>query len=368
MLSDADHLMSEIEGAMYDVDISYDGDKINFKLCGNYHKIVQICKLTIAMLLSSEMISDDTFQMTTHVLKIKCKNEIYNNSIEKAHIIVEKILKKKYYDQNNVLHSLQNITKKSATDVFKKCIKNNNMTLLISGNCKKELAIAISDSFKIFHNMKDNTLKTPLCRLQIKTLTRKIQNDNNIEKNNCVIVNIFVGKLNYNNCDDYTNYCIVKLLNNVIQTAFFYKLRTQESFGYIVKNKIYFVNDVDYKLCYHRFIVVSPNKTVDEIQNRILKFIKEFDGIELMSNCEFITLKNSLIDVINEKIENLLKMSSIYFFEIENNTTKLQEKATKIYTKLSKKDVVDFYKKKYVNSPIELNIGIQKNSTHSIIA
>ncbi|KKO73746.1 secreted periplasmic zn-dependent insulinase-like peptidase, partial [Vairimorpha ceranae] len=88
---------------------------------------------------------------------------------------------------------------------------------------------------------------------------------------------------------------------NSVEEMFFDQLRTKEEFGYVVSAGIYTIKDDDFL-----YFVVQSDRNVEEIKERILRFITfTKDYIKNMSEQEFLERQESLIDLFKEKYKNL---------------------------------------------------------------
>lgn len=105
-------------------------------------------------------------------------------------------------------------------------------------------------------------------------------------------------------CGDRSNYDEMASAELIVQSSselFFDILRTKETLGYVVYNRLLYLSDG----LYHNFIVQSE-KSCEYLKERILRFIVYFEkNVREMSRCEFETLREGAISGFSEKFKNL---------------------------------------------------------------
>ena len=156
--------------------------------------------------------------------------------------------------------------------------------MLIYGNVTKSIASNILNIFNRLtyditkqHNQDNSSV---LKKIPNGTSCRNYQVVNRYEKNTAVLYNILISEYipfvteNWNKLT-----CLTLLLHKILNNQYFYILRTQEQFGYIVSVKSYSFSGFSksaYFTDFISFIVQSPNKTSSEIIQRTEDFIQDF--------------------------------------------------------------------------------------------
>lgn len=161
------------------------------------------------------------------------------------------------------------------------------------------------------------------------------------EINNAVSYYVQIGKFGETK-SDYKNRVLTGLLNNIMGETFFDQLRTKENFGYICQTT--FIRK--YKMNGFVFYVQST-KDIEEIKERITRFIKEFGNkLEQMSVKEINTFIKSHRKNLNIKTKSLEEEHFNYFNLIKESSYEFnrQKNLVKTSKKIKKKDVIKFYK------------------------
>lgn len=141
--------------------------------------------------------------------------------------------------------------------------------------------------------------------------------------------------------------CYARLIKMVLGDKFFDQLRSDEQLGYIVGIKIDHLGYPYLPLAGLSFYVQSSTATNEELQKRIIKFVK--DGvlnIEKLTDSQLENYKHSIIESITEKNEN----TTNDFVEYSNNILCIDEnfetryRLASIIKKITKKELVNYYK------------------------
>lgn len=397
------------QAASYNFSLGYDMGSIYFKLMGNYGKFIDVLNYLLSAITNPTIITDKSFDAAKYSFISTDDNKLCDAPYEKVTELFAKITSKYYYNENDRLKILKNITKTDVINVFNRLFPFKKILLYTSGNCSKEMFTKINSLFE--SSMKDTNTYNNIDLYKIPRTNKKLE----IINNNKLEENVAVGFYVYLSCFDFKDrsaapsssafgqvamplnetsiiphdgsatrpsanersdlnwvkiICLSNLLDNLMANEYFDQLRTKESFGYIVSSKI--ITKGEKSQCrYYLFMVQSPNKTVEEITNRTVEFINYFGNNKLnsISENDFETAKMSYISTLKTNFNNLLELSAFTFTsEIETEYLKfnyknvLQEECQK----LTLKDLQDFYMDKFVNNRIEIIIQLNKQKKNNM--
>jgi insulysin len=354
--------------AMYNLSMLYKMGDIYLKISGNYDKIYEVCKYLLDNMLNGDIITDQSYETSKYALMHEDENFIYSPPYIKIEEYFSKITSKYYYDSSDRLKIIERITKKDVIKVFNKLFSYNNISLIMSGNCDKNLCSKINSLFETLSSQNKNSnydLKQKfLYEIPQQSKKYRIMNEYPEEENVSVGFHIYIDTCTFKNNIQWARViCLSNLLHNLMSTVYFDQLRTQESFGYIVKGKLVTLDNVK-RSHYYLFLVQSPHKTVDEITNRTSKFIESY-GLQLknMNQADFETTKKSFITTIKTDFNNLLEQTSfIFLYEIETQYLQFNYKQVLIdeCEKITLQDLIAFYFDKFINNRIEIIIELDK--------
>jgi insulysin len=361
ILTKVKHELYMMNSAMYDTLITFNGKKIYMQIEGNYGKISEICEYLLKSIHNE--LDDKCFETSKYSLIKQCENYTFEAPYTKLGDLFKSQIFNDYYSLNSLCEVVTKMTKEQTINIFNTCYVNEYVKLLISGNCTEDLANTI---YQLFKPRSQSTIK-PQILTKYKGFSGelKITNNNPLEENVAVGVYINLGNNipNKQTTNWAKNMCLGGILENLISPIFFDQLRTKESFGYIVNSRIGFTGNIA-DVNYFMFIVQSPNKTVDEISNRIGKFIKKFKSriLELSQN-DFTIIKNSFESGLKTNFNNLSEESSYLFEnEIENDYEMFNYKNILINEckTITLNDIIEYYNKYFLNNPEILVIKLDK--------
>jgi insulysin len=357
-------LIYKWRSALYDYSLLYNDGCIYLKINGNHEKINDVLSVFIENLKKIDLITTNSFESSKLNLIKNDRNSIFLPPYLKIMSNFKKSINKAYYNSNDRLKIIDKIEREDVIKVFNKIIENNNILLFVAGNCNEKHIIEIN---KIVKNMGTNKydyseFNKKYYREIKKTEIHEITNDNEIEENYCNGYYIYIDNYKFKEFKKWgKQYCILKILDNMISTEYFDELRTKESFGYITSGKIVSVGDPGEDICYYLFLVQSPNKTPKEITLRTQKFINEFTKkIKDIDEKEIEIMKNSYITSMMEEFNNLSELSYYMFDIIENgcNNFDYREKMCEYCREIKKSDLEKFYEEKFLNGK---NLILQLN-------
>lgn len=350
------------EMAGYGISLEYLAGILYIQIDGNRGKIIDVCKFIIDSILS-RTISDNNFEKTKYILKNNDENEKYDSPYQKIFKYFVKTICNTHYNKHDRLNITDGITKDDIIDAFDIIMKNTSVKIMVSGNVNEEIALEAENIFSVFDNKfadydkyYDIHMHPEGDELMI------IPSENEHEQNNAVGYYIYIDNKN-NKLTWYKNVCLCNILDNIINSVYFDTLRTKEQFGYIVMSGGMNIVQYSYSVMCYKFLVQSPDKSMNEIIERTDKFIVEFQHrINNMSDDEFAELVTICISSLNidGMHSNLYSMINSMMLELKKNNLLFDTKYKlyEMYITLNKQDLVDFYDIKFITDKKSIIICI----------
>lgn len=364
LLTEINHILYMCSNALYKFSIIIDGGRIYMNLHGNYKKFYEVCQFILSKIIDCGMITDQSFETAKYSLIEKYKNEIYDSPYMKIHGYFNKIINKYYYDAEEKLHTITSIKKENVVNVFKTLFAYKRTLLYMTGNCDRNLCTKLNTMFEILNKNNKSYDKFISYRIPRKKLSITIINLNKIEKNIAVGIFVYINTICYNDTKWAKTLCLINLLDNFMATEYYNELRTQESYGYIVSGKVITIGETSRPSIYYMFLIQSPHKTVNEITDRTGVFMNNYlKKLESLSQKDLEIAKKSVISVLNIPFSNLLSHAlHIFTNELENEYMKydFREVIMNNCKQIELKDLIRFYKKKFIEHRIDITIKLDK--------
>eukprot|EP01018_Ginkgo_biloba_P032600 Gb_24525 [translate_table: standard] len=142
--------------------------------------------------------------------------------------------------------------------------------------------------------------------------------------------------------DDFKMNVLIELFVLSAKQAAFHQLRSVEQLGYIVVLR----TRNDFGIRGAQFIIQSTVKDPAQLDMRVEAFLKMFESkLHVMTNDEFKTNVDALIDIKLEKHKNLWEESHFYWREIKDGTLKFDRREVEVTVlrKLTKQDLLEFF-------------------------
>lgn len=349
------HELYMCETAGYDVDMMFDMGKLNIEIQGNYKKILNVCEFLVSSLINPQFTKDE-FERTLYSFK---QNDI-NLSFEAPYTRVANYFNKntllKFYTNLDRLSCYKNLTYENTKHVANTILKLGTMDLLISGNCDKKLYSQLENTIcKLRPRVEyrsNKILDDMILKYDKKINIINVSKENPDEKNNSVGTYLHIATIK-NLQNDIIYKCALDVVQKFISQEYFFQLRTQEKFGYIVGSGIVLISNYKTGNLYFRFIVQSPKKTPDEMIKRTLKFIKEFSKhINNIKEEEFDKIISACIMTEKEPSTNLNDLANEKMMELHYGLTTFDSKNKMIdcYKRLKLDDIKHFYMEKFYSN------------------
>lgn len=177
-------------------------------------------------------------------------------------------------------------------------------------------------------------------------------NDNKHENNSIVS---YICQLGYDEIIDedkwYHNHCCLNILDDILEELFFNELRTKDQLGYYVKCYKFPLGYIQNPFKTYMFCV-QTNLNLEMVLEKIKEFIKyAYDYLKRLSVEEYNINIKSKIDFLKGNFLNGFEEMGYYtnIIKRQHEILDIDNKIANYYKKITKKDVVDFYNKNFLN-------------------
>jgi len=336
-----------------------DTDKLYLSICGNYGKIYDILDFFISMILSKD-ISEKSFNNVKFILKSDAHNTKFLPPYRRLDGFFNKKYKTNYYDNYDILSVIDQITHLDVLDFSNTLLDDCMIVGLVAGNvCRKGITKIISCCKKFTH--KNMQVKTHI-HLPHTDMTHIIKSDNMLENGSAMNFYIWFDKIKYGKTKGWNIIlCMINIIHNIISEEWFDKIRTKESFGYIVRGKHSSIM-TEYKQ--YVFTIQSTKKNINQMIDRTKQFIDDFlISLESMSEQTFEQIKNGLINPLKAPFQNLYAKSQFVFdneIETKYYNFNIIQQMIQTYHQITKNQLIKFYKKYFINRKSSI-IGLVPN-------
>lgn len=353
--------------AGYIVSVSMKDNILYVSIDGYSDKIKNVCDFVINSIINSKL-DEISFKSAKFYLEKNDENSIHKSPYITVNEIMSKHALLKYYDSNDRLEIINKITKQDIDTILNEILTISSVKLMVCGNVIKEDITEIKNMFKKFipsYMYVPSLIDSDKVMTIISAIPPVIKPTNtHYEKNVAMVYCIELCKLKIGVTENWNKiFCIISLLDNMIGDKYFDALRTREEFGYIVNGKSKQMGDPRFYTYYYKFLVQSPIKTPSEIITRTELFIEEYEKI-LMS-----TTDNEIQEYIQGcassfkfPFTNLSELTSYYFSQFEQDYYKfdLKQVLIKTYEKITKADIVNFYKNTFMENKKSIIFAIDR--------
>jgi secreted Zn-dependent insulinase-like peptidase len=343
------------ETAGYYFDIMFDMGKLHVEIQGNYKKILDVCDFLVESLLNPQF-SKDEFERTIYSFSQNDTNLSFEAPYTRVANYFNKTALLKFYTNLDRLKCYNKLTYDRTKQLSNTVFNLGTFDLLVSGNCDKKLYTQIANVLKKIKPRIEykttNILDEFALNIKKTMFISNIPKENQNEKNNSVGTYLCIANVN-NIRVDLRYICMLEVLQKFISQEYFYQLRTQEKFGYIVGSGIILITNNKLGCLYFRFIVQSPNKTPDEMMKRTTKFINDFSkNIVKIKKREFDEVVKACIKIQEEPATNLNDLADEKMLELQYGLDSFNLKSLMIncYKTLTMDDIKKFYFDKFYSN------------------
>lgn len=331
--------------------------------------VPKIIDRLLSLIFSSSM-DESTFNQYYHLSMEDVNSYSEEQPYKKAKELFNKIVKFNVSGHDEVinLNKKEKLNFTTFTQNFNEILKSFSINSLFYGYyTKANLDILIT---------KINTYLDPNTNLQFKSnfeivdylhnhksilepVIFKIKNDLPSEKNHVVYNYFQVGKR------DYKNSLMMNIVEMMWGNMFYYYLRTIKQLGYIVSANKEFID----KYMYFSFVVQGNKKDPSSLNFEIDNILASLrDKINSLPENKLNEIITSIENELHKKDTNLKERTKKVWNEIVQNTLDFdrKEQLLKYLTKITKKDILDFFDNIFIDRPHKLSIQIYSGESKSL--
>ena len=359
------------ETAGYQIDISMYSGKLVICVTGNYKKIVDVCKFLSDSLLNKALITREIFDTVKFTMKKADTNIVFKPPYYRLGSHFSKKMCDKYYDNNDRLSVIDTITVDDVRNVINEILDISRLTIFGSGNITDATISEINDVFKHFVPRKiyesdiilSELYNTPSSSNEIQYY--KVENGH--ETDCAMSYYVFIDKIKYGVTKDWNKtICLSNIVDSLIGTEYFDRLRTKEKTGYVVSGGVQTFGDKKCLSRYYVFTTQSPHKTAKQMIERTDSFLGEImtDKILASTQNDINKIVESFVAILESPYNNINELASYIFqFEIETEYFSFDMKKVLIntYKMITVGDIIDFYNTYFIAKKKSISIGINGN-------
>lgn len=321
-------------------------NKIYILLEAFNYNIVMLMKIIFEYIVNTKL-NETLFKTAKNKFKLQLEKKLNENLLFKLNMLLFKIFYKYAYE----IDALENINNVTFNDLIGVKFNINNIKALIYGNnfnVNQKIYETIIHYNKM--NMNNNNLWALNEIINNKEYIFTINNSNNILFNVSVII-----KCNKHS-DDYFKYQIYNyIIRKSLKYKFFDEFRTKRQLGYIVRNEIMTIGDIDLLFIHNFYIQLNDINKIDKIDIDLF-----FRNINL-TNEEINKWKDNLIKKYTKKYVSHYNLAKDKFKDINEECLGLNEKMIEIIKGLNIGDLIGWYRNYFVRNCVK-NYIIIKNS------
>lgn len=288
-----------------DYSLTASGRGIELSLGGYQHKIPVLLDRILEQMQHLEL-SADEFDRYQASLERKLKNQLKNKPYERTLSELRQWLFVPSFSEETLLAALQEVKAQDVIDYADNLGKQLAVESLVHGSISSATALELSDLVAKYYPATEpllgltKVIKAPLGKFQ-KNLALNHQD------------NAFLLYVQGLENSDY-NRARFALLGQIIGTPYYQRLRTEEQLGYVV-----FATQMPLQTVPSlAFIVQAPTATPEEIMASSQAFFKTFEQqLAGISEAEFLSFKQGLITVLQEKPKNMAEKFAKFWRDIE---------------------------------------------------
>ncbi len=204
--------------------------------------------------------------------------------------------------------ALSNLNLNALTQFADILLATPSIKVLTHGNLSKEQALSMGDTLKTAL-LKEGSLPSPSVKVTQIPKDRKLQETLAINHNDSAISLLLQGENN-----SVKTRAELSLLSEILSAPFYNEIRTEKQLGYIVFATPLQMN----KTPAIAFIIQSPVKNADELENEVDSFIGDWNNkIQKITPSELRQYKRSVISRITKKDNKLSSRTQRYWRELD---------------------------------------------------
>jgi insulysin len=338
----------DLNMANYVAELYCDGESLYIKVYGGSKCMETVMSTMIEALFSKidQEIFEDVYENMVKAL--------HNSQMQSPYIILEQkfvsYFNMREYSVDVLLTSVKGIMYEDVLNFMtENVVKKCGILLMLIGNINKN---EMKNVFKYVEKLEpsfDGEMVSPkFLRIPDEPVLIKYKSKNIEEKNKAVGVYYLVEHVKPELTKKWNKKSILlNILTMMLSELFFIELRTEEKLGYIVKMKKINMCTNDF-VYYGISFIVQSNKNSSLLVKRVEKFVNQhMKHIENVSEDKIETCKASLINKLKTPAANLYNHAmNIYLdYEMAQKYVNINKELIQACEKITKKDVVHFYKK-----------------------
>lgn len=320
---------------------------INIIIYGHEEKMMDVLKLVIDNLMNLKVdlnLYSIVYKDVTNILRNSKYSAPHNQLSRKLN---QKICKH-YYSEQQLLETKINL--KNIKDIF----QNNKF-------CVESLVIGVISFAKVnelcdYLNNKINRRFQYIRQEHITNPTTmtvySFKNYNQSETNHAVGIYIYIDYLTPNHKNWIKKFCILKIIDALINKDFFKELRTKEQVGYIVISRMLELGCYGNKPTSYHFRIQSPSVSASELTEKIFKFTNKWlKKLKRISEKDFNNLVISQIEKISAPDLDLTSYAQQKLLAITNFNCEFNYKNMCIdeMKKITIEDAIQFYEDYFID-------------------
>ena len=355
-------LNSQLNKAVYPAylaDLNYSlyrhGKGISGRISGYEDKQSEILRLIIDAMLNPEF-TEQRFNIIKTRLKRELNNIALDSPSNQSIHEIYRLLMTPYWAESERLQALESVTLEDVTDFSEKFFQQVEVNALSHGDVSLESSLSrVSMLDALFM---DSEFITDIPEVEIRSLKQEDQylRTKSVEHSDSALSWYFQGSE-----ASIQERAKMALLKDLLDTAFYTLLRTDNRVGYLVHSGVININQFPGFL----FSVQSPSHTPQQLSALYDQFIAQFENdLENMSMQEFSTVKSGLLVKVRQKDKNLSGRSARYWREIERDELNFdsQQQFDNALSELTHEAMKDYYQNIIVSRGAEIAVQIPGDS------
>ncbi|KAK3446693.1 hypothetical protein EUGRSUZ_A02355 [Eucalyptus grandis] len=335
---------AQVAGLYYGVHDTNTGFQVT--VVGYNHKL-RILLEKIIEKIATFKVRPERFAVIKEVVTKDYQNLKFQQPYEHAMYCSSLILQDNTWPWTEQLEVLPSLENEDLTNFLPLMLSRTSLELYVAGNIERGEAESIVQHIEnvLFHGPQ------PICQplYPSQHLTNRVvklgtglshfyctEGLNPSDQNSALVHYIQVHQ------DDIMMNVKLQLFALIAKQAAFHQLRSVEQLGYITE----LMQRNDYGIHGLQFLIQSTAKGPGNIDLRVEEFLKMFESkLSRMTNEDFKSNVNALIDMKLEKHKNLWEECAFYWEEISNGTKKFDRRETEVAAlrQLTQQELLDFF-------------------------
>lgn len=299
------------------------------------------------------------YKIAKHSYLMGLRNYIYSQPFIHSLDNLYQAISPRMYPYNTQLECLKMIKYPMLKQQLKQIITNLEISGFIIGNVNYDILKSITNII----NTTEYSLSTYAINSSPNNITIKNLNQNDI--NNGIVVSFVIEQIKKNNTKDWDKIlCLLLLVHEYVNEAFFDSLRTNQQLGYIVRSTIGKYGPSSNSLYTYNFIVQSPVLNGKGLEKRIMEFVEQFELKEKLFDEYVQSCKMTIMKKSNTVYEEFF----YYFDEVKSETYIFDIKQILANTldNLKFQHLSDFYNKYFLSNQRKCIVSMSQSEINKM--